>query len=123
MCARVWVLYYTNLRNGVYVCAYRVVYVIEVLAGGKGVVWVDAFESTDGQEHSDGRTERKEGLRMECQLGVVNGHLERRQGGKESERERELVGFINHVYIQPRENQDNRLEQPNRNRSHAKCQH
>ena len=62
--------------------AHRVVDVVEALAGGKGVVGVDALEPAHRQEHPDGRAEGKKGLGPEHQLGVVDGHL----GGREGER-------------------------------------
>lgn len=56
---------------------YRVVDVIEALAGGEGVVGIDMFQPTDSQEHSNWRAKSKKGLRLEGQLRVVNGYLGR----------------------------------------------
>lgn len=54
---------------------YRVVDVIKALAGWEGVVWIDVFESTDCQEHSNRRSKGEECLRVKSQLWVINGYL------------------------------------------------
>lgn len=54
---------------------YRVVDVIKALAGWEAVVGIDVFESTDCQEHSDGRSKGEECLRVKSQLWVINGYL------------------------------------------------
>lgn len=61
--------------------SHRVIDVVETLAGREGVVGINAFESTDGQKHSDGGAESKKGLWVEGQLWVINGDLERRGTG------------------------------------------
>lgn len=58
--------------------------VVEAAAGGEAVIGVDPLQASDGQEHSDGRAESKEGLGAEAELRVINrdlweiseGHLE-----------------------------------------------
>lgn len=54
---------------------YRVVDVIKALAGREGVIWIDVFESTDCQEHSNGGSKGEECLRVKSQLWVINGYL------------------------------------------------
>lgn len=49
-----------------YVITHWMVDVVKTLAGWKGVVGIDVFKSTDSEEHSDGRTECKKRLRLEC---------------------------------------------------------
>lgn len=54
--------------------------VVKALAGGEGIVWIDAFKPAYGQKHTNWRTKCKERLRVEFKLGVINGHLWRNGG-------------------------------------------
>lgn len=49
--------------------------VVKALAGWECVVGIDAFKPADGQKHSNGRAKSKKGLRLECQLWIINGYL------------------------------------------------
>ena len=55
---------------------HRVIDVVKALAGWEGVVGINAFETANGQEHSDGRAKSKKRLRVESQLWVFNGYLD-----------------------------------------------
>lgn len=63
-----------------YVITHRVVDVVKALAGWEGVVRIDVFEPTNGQEHSNRRAKSKKCLRLESQLWVINGYLWREVG-------------------------------------------
>lgn len=65
------------------VITHRVVDVVKALAGWEGVVGIDMFKSTNGQEHSNRRAKSKKRLRVESQLWVINGYLWR-EGGSET---------------------------------------
>lgn len=62
------------------VITHWVVDVVKALAGREGVVGIDAFKPTNGQEHSNRRAKSKKGLRVESQLWVINGYLWREGG-------------------------------------------
>lgn len=49
--------------------------VVKALAGGEGVVWIDAFKPTYSQKHTNWRTKCKKRLRVEFKLRVINGYL------------------------------------------------
>lgn len=51
--------------------------VIKALAGWEAVVEINAFQSADSEEHSNGGSKRKKGLWLERQLWVINGYLQR----------------------------------------------
>ena len=53
-----------------------VIDVVKALAGWEGVVGVNVFETTNGQEHPNGRAKGKKCLRVESQLWVINGNLD-----------------------------------------------
>lgn len=56
---------------------HRVIDVVKALARWEAVVWINAFQTTNSQEHSNGRTKCKKGLRMECQLWIIDRNLGR----------------------------------------------
>lgn len=69
-----------TLRTALFVCSkyvinHRMVDVIKALAGREGVVGIDMFKPTNGQEHSNRRAKSKKRLRVESQLWVINGYL------------------------------------------------
>lgn len=49
--------------------------VVKALAGWKGVLWVNAFKSSNSQKHPNGRAKCKKCLWVECQLWVVDRYL------------------------------------------------
>lgn len=62
------------------VITHWVVDVVKAFAGREGVVGIDVFKPTNGQEHSNRRAKSKKSLRVESQLWVINGYLWREGG-------------------------------------------